>query len=116
MYPNVRGTGDLNNNNNNQPGCKKMVQKFFESFPLFVKFIFVYSISIYLLSFISFFLMIFYYMLNVPFLTVMKLHLWRILTSVYINLSIFNLLFAFMSWLPSSMVQENQSGTTKYML
>ena len=114
MIPgNVRSINDSNNNNNNAPNCKEYIQKAWEKLPLYIRIMIILSLSLYLLSFLAQPLII--ALVNIPHNTVYKFRFWTLYTSIYVNLSIFNIVFAFMSWIPSAIVQENQSGTIKYM-
>src|SRR5689334_23103228 len=114
MYPgNVRGLNNTGNNNpgGQQPGCKEYIQKFWDTVPLFVRIVIIVSLVMYILSFTSFVIPL----LNIPQNTIFSFFIWSVVTSVLVNISIFNILFAFMSWVPSAIQQETSSGTIKYL-
>jgi len=118
MFPgNIRSLNENSGSNNSGPGCKEYIQGMWQKIPLFVRIVLITSITIYLFTFIPSLTNYFvYYLLNIPALTIYKLHIFSVFTTVFVNISIFTLLFALISWVPSAIVQEQQSGTIKYMI
>jgi len=118
MFPgNIRSFNDSSGNNNPGPSCKEYVQKLWEKIPLFVRIVFIVSTVLYILSWVSFIdSYVIYYLLNTPAFTIYSFHIFSIFTTVFVNTNIFNIFFAFISWVPSAIQQEQQSGTIKYML
>ena len=109
---------DNNNNNNNlnvsQIDLISKIKIFWNSIPLFVKFIISSTMIFYILnlfiSYISFFLT------NIPLFTIYKFQLWRLITNVFITTSLLNIIFAFLSWIKDAIELENRNGTLKYMI
>ena len=107
---------DNNNNNLNvsQIDLISKIKIFWNSIPLFVKFIISSTMIFYILnlfiSYISFFLT------NIPLFTIYKFQLWRLITNVFITTSLLNIIFAFLSWIKDAIELENRNGTLKYMI
>jgi membrane associated rhomboid family serine protease len=80
--------------------------------PLFIRFIMISSVTLYILSW---FLPI-TVLVNIPYESLGKFQIWRFVTSTFVNLSIFNLIFAFIFWIPDAIRLENTSGTVRYAL
>jgi len=98
----------------NEQSCGDKVKDYWNQIPLFVKIIIISSTCLYILSWISQgFVMTF---ANIPKITVQSYHLWTIITTVFINLSIINLLFVFFAWIPDAVKLEQANGTIKYMI
>ena len=118
MFPgNIRSINDNSPNTNNGPNCREYLQQAWDKVPLFVRIVIILSVVLYLFSFFEFLQAnLLLYLINIPSSTVYKFYVWSIFTSVFINLSILNLLFAMISWVPSSIQQEQKVGTIKYML
>lgn len=112
MFPN---SNFHNNNNqqgaNNSQSCKEKCQEYWSEVPLFVRFIIITTIILYLLSWFTPFMMNF---ANIPLFTIYKIQIWRLMTSVFMTLSIINILFAFFAWLPDALKLEKSTGTVRY--
>jgi len=110
---NIRG---LNNNAGGDggegPSFGDRVKEYWGNVPLFVRFIVTSSLLFYV---VSWFTTAIYVLANIPGITVGQLHLWTIFTSVFISMSIINLLFGFMAWIPDAIKLEKENGTIKYM-
>ena len=109
---NLRG---FNNNQGEEegPSFGDRVKEYWNGVPLFVRFFVVSTLFFYILSWITDYVSL---LANIPGLTVGKLHLWSIFTSVFISLSIFNLFFGFFAWIPEAIKLERENGTVKYMV
>jgi len=111
----VRG---LNNNSGNNPngrgemGCADYVRAWWEKNPLFVRIVIILSAILWVASFTKLVIPL----INIPKNTILHFFVWSVVTSVLVNTSIINVLFAFLSWVPSATIQETHSGTIKYML
>jgi membrane associated rhomboid family serine protease len=108
----------FNNYNNSGGGPNNMsfgdrAKAMWSLVPLFVRIVIVTTLVIYLFSW---FLPQIEYLVNIPGRVVFKVQIWRLFTSVFATLSIINILFAFISWVPDAMRLENTSGTVRYML
>lgn len=108
----MRTINDLNNNNNNISFKEKAVN-YINNIPLFVKFIIFCTVLFYILSFFS---DIFIYLINIPYFTIFELRIWTIITTVFITTNIINILFAFISWIPSAIDYEKENGTVNFIL
>ena len=98
MNPPIINSDNNNNNNNLNVSQIDLISKikiFWNSIPLFVKFIISSTMIFYILnlfiSYISFFLT------NIPLFTIYKFQLWRLITNVFITTSLLNIIFAFLS-------------------
>ena len=109
------------NNNNNYPGSgmpqvdlSTKIKTWWNSVPLFIKFIMIFTSILYILNlfipYISFFFS------NIPYYTIFKIQIWRLITNAFITTSLLNILFAFISWIKDACALENSMGTIKYML
>jgi len=56
------------------------------------------------------------YFADIPQYTIQNYRIWTIFTSWFVNVSIINLLFGLLSWLPTAMKIETEVGTLKYAL
>ena len=117
MNPPIINSDNNNNNNNLNVSQIDLISKikiFWNSIPLFVKFIISSTMIFYILnlfiSYISFFLT------NIPLFTIYKFQLWRLITNVFITTSLLNIIFAFLSWIKDAIELENRNGTLKYMI
>jgi membrane associated rhomboid family serine protease len=81
--------------------------------PLFVRGVIITTLIIYTLSW---FVPQINYLVNIPGKVIYNFHIWRLVTSVFATLSIINILFAFISWVPDAIRLENTSGTVRYIL
>ena len=111
---NIRG---LNNNaggggGDQGPSFGDRVKDYWNNTPLFVRFITTTTLLFYILSWITDYITL---LANFPGLTIGELHLWALFTSVFISMSIFNLLFGFFAWIPDAIKLERENGTIKYM-
>lgn len=109
MFSNFNNT----QNNNNQPSFKEKVKSWWLTVPLYVRFIMITTTVFYLLSwFLKDFMTA---LTNIPAYVIYNIQLWRLFTSTFVTLSIFNILFGFLAWIPDAMRLEYTSGTIKYM-
>ena len=111
MFPNYNNQNQ--NSGNEQQSFSDKVKLWWAQVPLFVRFIMIITITFYTLSwFVGSFTKA---LTNLPALVLYHFQIWRLFTSVFITLSIFNVLFAFLAWVPDSIRLENSTGTMKYM-
>lgn len=107
----IRGFGSLNNNSSGEdkPFVEK-IKDFWNSIPLMVKSIIVITLVIYTLSwFVSLGILV-----NFPALTIFNFRIWTLATSCLATLNILNILFAFISWVPSGINDEKEQGSVAY--
>ena len=101
------------NNPNMMIDCGNLAKNFWNSIPLFVKFI---SVCTCVLYFFNLFLpFISLYLVNIPYFTLFGFQIWRLFTTTVITTSIFNILFALVSWIKDGSNLEKSMGTLKYM-
>lgn len=96
-----------------QIDCKEKAKQIWNDIPLFVKFIIVSSLVLYLLNLI--FNPFGFYLANIPYYTIYKIQIWRIITSTFLNTSILNILFGLLSWVRDGSSLELSMGTIRYM-
>lgn len=116
MNPNINTINNFQqrgNNNNQDISCKDRIKQAWGMVPLFVRFVVVTTVLLYIFSW---FLPLEMYLSNIPIFTIKKFHIWRLFTSVFLTASIFNIFFAFFSWIPDGIRLENTSGTMRYAL
>ena len=93
---------------------KLKLSKIWYNIPLFIKCYFIITIVLYILNlkltFIS------YFLINVPSYTILKLQIWRLITSVFITTNIFQIILAFFVWVKYASLLETSLGTIKYTL
>lgn len=101
-----------NNISNNTQSFSDKTKAAWDTVPLFIRFILIISITLYIFSW---FLSI-NFLVNIPYESLGHFQIWRFITSTFVNLSIFNLVFAFIFWVPDAIRLENTSGTLRYTL
>jgi hypothetical protein len=116
MNPNINTINNFSGGGN--PGgqdvsCADRIKAAWGGVPLFVRFVFMTTLVFYVLSF---FLSVGYALANIPYFSLRYFNIWRFVTTVLVTSSIFNVLFAFISWIPDAIRLENTSGTVRYML
>ena len=101
-------------NSNNNSDLKTKFLKVWKNFPLFIRLITFITIILYILNlFIPY---ISFYMSNIPYYTVFKIHLWRILSTILITTDILNIILSLLFWLKYASELESSMGTIKYFL
>jgi len=111
MFPSFNSQNQ--NNNNNDQSFKEKIKEWCSQVPLFVRFIMISTGTFYILSW--FLISISKYLTNLPALVIYQFQIWRLFSSVFVTLSIFNILFAFLAWVPDAIKLEKSTGTIKYM-
>jgi membrane associated rhomboid family serine protease len=117
MFPNSNFQNNQNQNSNNNNNyfqtCKDTIKQYWSGVPFFARFIIIITLTLYILSWFTTFMLNF---ANIPLYTIYKFHLWRLITSVFMTLSIINIIFAFIAWLPDALKLEKSTGTVRYFL
>jgi membrane associated rhomboid family serine protease len=116
MNPNINSFNNFNSgggNNQGEPSFSDRCKSYWAEVPLFVRFVTTTTIGLYVLSWIFSVQKI---LSNIPIYVVSNFQIWRLVTSVLMTASIFNILFAFISWVPDAMKLEKTSGTVRYSL
>ena len=115
MNPNINTINNFGSGGNNpaQMSITDRMKAWWADVPLFVRFVMISTVGLYILSWIF---AVDKILSNVPIYVVKNFHLWRLVTSVLMTASIFNIFFAFISWVPDGMKLERTSGTVRYCL
>jgi membrane associated rhomboid family serine protease len=114
MNPNINTINNFQQGENGeQISCKDRIKQAWSGVSFFVRFIMVTTVSLYILSWI---LPLEKNLSNIPKYTIKSFHIWRLISSVLMTASIFNIFFAFISWVPDAIRLENSSGTVRYCL
>jgi len=113
MFSNLNNNQNPNNQNN-QPTLKEKFKLWLSTVPFFVRCIMIITILFYILSwFLGGFTKA---LTNIPAYVIYGIQIWRLFTSSFVTLSIFNILFGFLAWIPDAIRLELTSGTIKYIL
>ena len=102
----------LNQNNNND--LKSKISKVWKNIPLFIRLITFITIILYILNF--FIQNISFYLSNIPYFTIYKINLWRIMTTILITTDILNIILSLFFWIKYASELESSMGTIKYFL
>ena len=98
----------------NLENIKEKFLQIWNNIPIFIKCYIILTIVLYVLTLkitcISF------YLINVPYYTVFKFQIWRLLTSVFITTNIFQIILSFFVWVKYASLLEISLGTIKYTL
>ncbi len=115
MNPNIYGMNNFNQGGGGgeQVSCKEKMKQAWSTVPLFVRFLAVTTTALYLLSWALPLVELFS---NLPLKTIFSFQIYRLFTSVFITASIFNVLFAFLSWIPDAIKLETTTGSTRYTI
>lgn len=108
----IHGLSNLNNNNQQDKSWFDKIKDYWAAIPLFTNSIICLTIFLYLLSFI----VNLGFLVNIPEATVKKFRIWSLFTSSLVTLSILNMIFAFLSWVPSAIKDEREQGSITYFL
>jgi membrane associated rhomboid family serine protease len=101
-------------NNQNQSNCQEDMKNLYYSMPFFIRFVVTSTIILYLLN--LFIPQISFILSNIPYLIIFKFQIWRFFTNAFITTSIFNIIFALISWVKDASNLESNIGTMKYMM
>jgi membrane associated rhomboid family serine protease len=112
MFSNLNNNQNPNNQNN-QPTFKEKFKLWWSTVPFFIRCIMIITILFYILSW--FFPDFTKALTNIPAYVIYDIQIWRLFTSSFVTLSIFNILFGFLAWIPDAIRLELTSGTIKYM-
>jgi membrane associated rhomboid family serine protease len=114
MNTNINSFNNFNSGNDSQGSAGDRIKASWAAIPIFVKIVVTLTVGFYILSwpfenFINIFV-------NIPAYTILKLNIWRAITSVFVTLNLLNIIFAFISWIPDAIRLENTIGTAKYAM
>lgn len=107
------------NNNSFNPtqicnDCQNFISNMLSSIPYFVKIVLCSTVILYLFNFIIPYVGLF--LADIPYFTVYKIQLWRLITTPFITTSIFSVIFSIFFWYEKASKLEKEIGTIKYML
>ena len=102
------------NNQNQSSSCQEDLKKLYYSMPFFIRFVVTSTVILYLLN--LFIHQISLYLSNIPYFVIFNFQVWRLFTNAFITTSIFNIIFAFISWIKDASNLESNIGTMKYMM
>ena len=57
-----------------------------------------------------------FYLADIPYFTIFKCQIWRLITTGFINTGLINIIFSIIIWYRYSIKNERETGTIKYML
>ena len=98
----------------NNEDCSTRLSKIWKSIPFFVKTINILTILIYIPS--LFVKEIPYYLANIPYFTLLKFQLWRLLTGTLLTTNVFNIILYLLFWVNEASKLETGLGTVSYFL
>lgn len=114
MNPNINTINNFQQREGGQDvSCKDRIKQAWSLVPLFVRFVMITTVVLYILSWI---VGVDQILTNIPRKTIYYFQLWRLVTSVFMTTSIFNIFFAFFSWTSDAIRLEQTSGTVRYAL
>lgn len=108
----IHGLSNMGNNNQQEKSWVDKIKDFWSAIPFFANSIICITLFLYLLSFF----VNLQFLVSQPSATVYKLRIWTLVTSSLVTLSIINVIFAFMSWVPSAIKEELELGSVAYLL
>jgi membrane associated rhomboid family serine protease len=104
----------INSSDNNNSNLKTKCSKAWKNIPLFIRLITFITIILYVLN--LFFPIISLKLSNIPYFTIFKMHLWRIISTILITTEILNILFSLIFWVKYASEIESSMGTIKYFI
>ncbi len=105
----------MNNiNNSDNISYTTKAKNFIDSIPFCIKILL--GSNLILFCFCRFFIPFSFALANIPYYTILRFQIWRLVTSNFISTSFLNLIFVFFFWLPQSMNLERSIGTVRYMI
>ena len=102
------------NPNSTCKDCKDYMNRLLETMPFFIKIIIFSTIILYLLNlFIPY---IAYFLSDIPYLTLYRFQIWRLITTSFMTTGILGIIFSLILWYKDAVKLEKELGTVKYML
>lgn len=101
-------------NNSDNISYTTKAKNFIDSIPFCIKILL--GSNLILFCFCFFFIPFSFALANIPYYTILRFQIWRLVTSNFISTSFLNLIFVFFFWLPQSMNLERSIGTVRYMI
>jgi hypothetical protein len=103
-----------NINNSDNISYTTKAKNFIDSIPFCIKILL--GSNLIFFCFCHFFISFSLAFANIPYYTILKFQIWRLLTSNFISTNFLNLIFVIFFWLPQSMNLERSIGTVRYMI
>jgi len=101
-------------NSNNASDIKSKLSTVWKNIPLFIRVITFITIIFYIINlFIPY---ISFYLSNIPYYTILKIQIWRIVSTSLITTEIINIIFSLIFWVKYASELESSMGTIKYFL
>ena len=114
LNPITINLSNISSKNPSEHSALQEVKLFLIRIPFFVRIITLASITLYIVS-------IFYesyvkILVNIPVYTIEHIYLWTILSSVFVNSKVYNLIYSLIIWIPEATNLEHSNGTVRYVL
>lgn len=90
------------------------LSKIWRSIPLFIRTVMILTTILYILN--LFFPYISLYLSNIPYYTILNIHLWRLISTIFITTEIINIILSLLFWVKYASELESSMGTIKYFL
>ena len=103
-----------NINNSDNISYTTKAKNFIDSIPFCIKILL--GSNLILFCFCFFFIPFSFALANIPYYTILRFQIWRLVTSNFISTNFLNLIFVIFFWLPQSMNLERSIGTVRYMI
>ena len=111
---NIDNLDNLNSNTQNvASSLKDKTSNFISNIPFCIKTLLGINILFYIFSFSITFS---FYLSNIPYYTIFKFQIWRLITANLLSTGLLNIIFTIFFWLPQSMNLERSIGTVRYMI
>ena len=101
-------------NNSDNISYTTKAKNFIDSIPFCIKILL--GSNLILFCFCFFFIPFSFALANIPYYTILRFQIWRLVTSNFISTNFLNLIFVIFFWLPQSMNLERSIGTVRYMI
>ena len=102
------------NSRNDNISTRDKLSKIWRSIPLFIKTVMIITVILYILNlFIPY---VSLYLSNIPYYTILNIHLWRLISTIFITTEIINIILSLLFWVKYASELELSMGTIKYFL
>ena len=111
---NINNLDNINPPNQNiEKSIKNQILNFISSIPFCIRFLLSINLIFYIFSFSITFS---FYLANIPYYTILRFQIWRLITANLLSTGLLNIIFAIFFWLPQSINLERSIGTVRYMM
>ena len=94
--------------------CRDGLNSLIDSMPFFIRIIVFSTLIFFIINLFT--PIIAFYLVDVPYYTILRLQLWRLFTSPFITTSLVSIFFSLLFWFRHAIKLEQEKGTVKYML